>query len=843
MMDVDAASNGSWQPPRSSSSSDDPVYTSLWQSAQRQATAASHAASLYGDGELDGGGGADPSATPPFPGFVPTQFNIADPKPSVLPNGCEWTLLTPENTAEMRPVRAERILVPATLFKREAEYFSQWAMPVDHGSAKAYATAALVSGLFAGSAMGIPSGRHSDADEAEDADDGASTIGSSSNSARRRKKPKATAEVSRYVYTPASDRDDQWPMFQIGYEEIYDRSDSKVVFVGVWKFTYDALHSSSHLFSNVMLQSSAMMKSQGASSQTAAMRNSKFSSEFERRRKAGLSMADLNNDFESNVGMQYGRMDTTDKYKATLQTHGQGRMFVDDIHEHVSNPAGRKPLEGDQSLGYGGMHPLSPEFVFNAKRAESLAFGCVGLDGSDVDVHPRYLDPSSYWQGDDLGLFKLPGANASFWICTTVETRTIFDLRLPQALQNQEVPGKHLMALFVERFCGSGGGVGGAHPAPSCAAGATTHLGTPSLGSSSSSTTSLGPSSLSSSLSSSSSVCDESGEAGVLGVDRFDRRMYSKLRTLAKQINETELKESDAIKSMIRRYDDLGGKSTSSAISSAVSNSDATFEQGKNKNTFRIRVTKATDKVADESTRIYNRVVSPWVVEQTRALERRRSEYLQRDDADFASREWADIEDARIAFQRRLYHVKRDLTKYHLRCLYACFKSEQCLASIPNGYKSMVHALETQLEINQGTASLAFPVGRKGKQIVGHDRQVWHELMSWLGGIFSTDAMIEGRDRFIMDELYLQAFSVYAETRFVLIICSERGKGKSVRASRLAKLLPEGLTAWQAASSARAGMNGVWAAPFPRHPLDDSRDRALATLRPLQATCLQTMAA
>ena len=56
--------------------------------------------------------------------------------------------------------------------------------------------------------------------------------------------------------------------------------------------------------------------------------------------------------------------------------------------------------------------------------------------------------------------------------------------------------------------------------------------------------------------------------------------------------------------------------------------------------------------------------------------------------------------------------------------------------------------------------------------------------------------------------MYLQSFEVYSEQRFVLIICSDRGKGKSIRAERLAKLLPAGFTSTQAASSARAGMNG-----------------------------------
>lgn len=64
------------------------------------------------------------------------------------------------------------------------------------------------------------------------------------------------------------------------------------------------------------------------------------------------------------------------------------------------------------------------------------------------------------------------------------------------------------------------------------------------------------------------------------------------------------------------------------------------------------------------------------------------------------------------------------------------------------------------------------------------------------------------------DEMYLQCFEVYAEQRFVLIICSDRGKGKSIRAERLAKLLPAGFTSTQAASSARAGMNGAFKSQF-----------------------------
>ena len=53
--------------------------------------------------------------------------------------------------------------------------------------------------------------------------------------------------------------------------------------------------------------------------------------------------------------------------------------------------------------------------------------------------------------------------------------------------------------------------------------------------------------------------------------------------------------------------------------------------------------------------------------------------------------------------------------------------------------------------------------------------------------------------------------SRYTDTTFILIIASEKGQGKSVRAKRMSFILPKGWCSNNSAASARAGMNGTLA--------------------------------
>lgn len=50
---------------------------------------------------------------------------------------------------------------------------------------------------------------------------------------------------------------------------------------------------------------------------------------------------------------------------------------------------------------------------------------------------------------------------------------------------------------------------------------------------------------------------------------------------------------------------------------------------------------------------------------------------------------------------------------------------------------------------------------------------------------------------------------MYANTTFVLVIASEKGKGKSVRAMRMGAILPDGWVSYNSATTQRSGMNGM----------------------------------
>lgn len=59
------------------------------------------------------------------------------------------------------------------------------------------------------------------------------------------------------------------------------------------------------------------------------------------------------------------------------------------------------------------------------------------------------------------------------------------------------------------------------------------------------------------------------------------------------------------------------------------------------------------------------------------------------------------------------------------------------------------------------------------------------------------------------DELYLTCMEMFLNATFVLVYCSEKGKGKSLRALRMAVILPEGWCSFNSGNTARSGMNGA----------------------------------
>ena len=118
----------------------------------------------------------------------------------------------------------------------------------------------------------------------------------------------------------------------------------------------------------------------------------------------------------------------------------------------------------------------------------------------------------------------------------------------------------------------------------------------------------------------------------------------------------------------------------------------------------------------------------------------------------------------------------------------------------------MYSSLERGIKERGGKASVAWR--GTGRQLRQRDRQAWGAFQDWLRQIFVEDCKIQGRDRRHMDELYLTCMEMFLNATFVLVYCSEKGKGKSLRALRMAVILPEGWCSFNSGNTARSGMNG-----------------------------------
>jgi hypothetical protein len=227
------------------------------------------------------------------------------------------------------------------------------------------------------------------------------------------------------------------------------------------RFTYHDKHSSSHLMSKVIQDTDKLYTSQRMCADSLHTRNRSAVTEMETRKKHKGGFEDMHGKIDNNAGMQFYRIRNLEILKNMLRVYSgsspenEGRPVVADIDEHVNCAAGRRELAGDAN-GYGGMHPLSPEFVFNAKRKQSLSAGLVDDNGRPMDVCESQLCPSSYFAQD--GSFKLAVSNSGaphiFYVSSSLNKRTIFDCSLPRSSGGSVQPGDHLMSLFLETHFG-----------------------------------------------------------------------------------------------------------------------------------------------------------------------------------------------------------------------------------------------------------------------------------------------------------------------------------------------------------------------------------------------------
>lgn len=104
------------------------------------------------------------------------------------------------------------------------------------------------------------------------------------------------------------------------------------------------------------------------------------------------------------------------------------------------------------------------------------------------------------------------------------------------------------------------------------------------------------------------------------------------------------------------------------------------------------------------------------------------------------------------------------------------------------------------------TASIAFT---QDVSLQFEDMSSFAQMNLWIGEFWEKDTFVEGRDRRIMDELFLHFFEQYGEVTFLLLFCGYKGNGKTLRTERAMYVFPEDWATMGGPGSAKSGQNGT----------------------------------
>lgn len=296
---------------------------------------------------------------------------------------------------------------------------------------------------------------------------------------------KKISRVYRYTYMLPHDNNTTVPMFVIGYQELYNTALTEVTAIRVWKFVrssnnrstplcamsaqqlfrlltlsfvnawqvFDEKHSDSDLWSKLMAENKETCNQGGTAHQQNKTRRSSMVMEQKQSRVVTGGLSGLNK-LEYYCGTQYSRVVNESNIFNMIMQYGGKNMYDDGrpVFDYARLPPGflNKTLVGSKNE-LGGTHPLSPEYMFNARRKMALCAGLIDCDGLRIDVHPDFLDPEKHFS--EHGDFKLPDVcleTKGFFFCTNPNVTNIFDAPLPRSIYGAVCAGKHLLQLFKD---------------------------------------------------------------------------------------------------------------------------------------------------------------------------------------------------------------------------------------------------------------------------------------------------------------------------------------------------------------------------------------------------------
>ena len=769
-----------------------------------------------------------------------------------------WTPVTRRNLESQdlnnafRPHRSMVLNFPIECWRQDATKFMH--MQLHHNNeARCQASAQLASILFQGLVAGMRTGTACRNSGGEN--------GGNERGGKAKSKAAETHARASYEFVREADNGvtDTLPGYQIGIEELYNSKCTEVVALRVWLFIIDPEHSTSALVRRVindneeLANADCLARRSTTTAQTEAMRHTRFGCN-------PTQLLDADN-FKQHCGMTYRAIrHDQDMYRALKAHSGRtanatGVPFVPDIDAHINHPAARATIEGDPTRG--GMHPLCPEFVLNARRAQryvqtsdgqwemadgschadeemygGLRFGLAQISGSTpgrpLDVHHRQLDPNSYFgvgtEEVNRGNFKLPqlshnGTSVSnfFWICMGRQQRSIFEMPLPNPLRGSVSPGPHLVELFLQER-----GDQEARDRARVTLKNFYKMTDPDMRRKNVyefELTSLIR------LTQSATVIEDSLSSSP-DCDRRATLMQFRCMATRRDIRVDE--QMTEMRDAASLYDQVGGNSAGDENRSVT-----TGEFGGTV----VRSVSATKVVANESNRVHDELVQPWrrrierVIESMKVWLGAREQHLV--DTELRHHDAMQVDDWFGLFEndavwkernqllnklRDAYHdaahlVMRDLTRYHLQSLELCFESTHSSGTIPAGFRAMQNNLKKYVAALGGHAHMwynanASKADAENQRLQYADRSVWGHLMTFMRQIFVNDCAVEGRDVNAMYEIYFHMFEAYAAHGTLLVLIGEKGVGKSLQLKRVVGCMPDQWCSKNQSSTKKAGQHG-----------------------------------
>ena len=650
---------------------------------------------------------------------IPQLMKVEVPVTPVFPHGVEsnggWLdYRTAMGQRVMRPVRAMCFNIPVDLFSTDAYRFKHIATNLDNPT-RATNICALFGLLWTGVSKGWQSGDHAELHRANDLQD---------EDDADKKKTQKEETFSRYMYVD-HETGVELPMFVCGYEELYDQERSRVVAIRVWKFVFDGTHSDSKLVDRLMRENQDRLFHAGAAHCSNSKRSSRLVQEHERTAKLVGNASPSEVALEYHAGNQYMRCCTLPDYKTLLPSYG-GRTDT--------NPLGAPPIDvadlpdgtlnarlREATNGEGGQSPLSPEFVFNAKRPDALGAGLVHFNGTPIEVCAAQLDPSSYFDMAHGGThdFRPPPwltATCGLWLQTDPYQRNPFDMALPRSHASGERPGPTLLATFAERV-----------------------LKNP----------------------------DEAKRPTI--VDKFRGMMKDTDQATERLLQQT----ADAIFTFdTTTCNETQRKAIMMAKSIARKGMAASLD---GKDTV-IRSRKVLDEIKEQTARIHDKLIAPFIHEERKkyadgveelekeaaaeaAGTRPAPEAAASSDAPFERPETPEQATLRRAETLATLKIKRDnaeekyvlmkqeLFELHVEREKRAFNSRVDKATIPQGYRACYDGLMKELEaMPNKSANIAQGLPGGGVQLTDAQRTPFGHMINWLGSWWEDECFVDGRD-------------------------------------------------------------------------------------------------